>query len=174
MSNFNRANMDPERREHFVYRAFDAAGDLLYVGCTMRPNLRAQEHRGQSKWFHLAASFKMSGPYNYETGRRIEREAIQTESPLFNHNEPKRLRLRALRNRISNRWFNFEYAIQGYPTNWHPAHVASMSRLARVMPFSAEDGRFVSEEEVAQATEIERRDQYEFNARVRLAQQAAA
>lgn len=174
MSNFNRSNMDPDRREHFVYRAFDADGALLYVGCSMRPNLRAQEHRGQSKWFHLATAFKMSGPYNYETGRRLERDAIRTESPLFNHDEPKRLRLRALRARIAKRWFELEYEMQGRPVNWHPAHVASMARLDRIMPYSADDGRFVSEEEVLDATEIDRRDQHEFAARVLRARQAAA
>lgn len=73
----------PEHREHFVYRAFDEAGQLLYVGCTMRPKKRWAEHNHDGVWAHLARSFRMAGPYNYKTARAIERNALATENPRF-------------------------------------------------------------------------------------------
>lgn len=172
MTAFNRSNMDPDRREHFVYRVFDADDRLLYVGCSMRPSLRYQEHRGQSKWFPLAAHFKMQGPFNYDTGRRLEREAIRTESPLWNHDEPKRFRLRAIRLRISNRWFKLEHELQGHPNNWLSAHEASMAHLNKILPTSAEHGRYVSHAEVDEAEEADWMDRIEFRNRVRQLREA--
>jgi hypothetical protein len=163
---FNRNNLDPNRREHFVYRAFDADDALLYVGCSMRPSIRYHEHRGQSKWFPLATRFSMQGPYNYDTARQLERDAIRTESPLWNHNEPKRFRLRALRQRISDRWFSLEHAIDGRPGDWSRAHHRSMEHLNHLLPNGVDDGRYVSQEEVDEAQRIESADRVIYNARV--------
>lgn len=72
---------NPERREHFVYRAYDGAGQLLYVGCTMRLDRRWKEHRTSSEWARKARRFHVSGPFSYDTARRLEREALATEGP---------------------------------------------------------------------------------------------
>ncbi|MGN7133416.1 GIY-YIG nuclease family protein [Rhodococcoides corynebacterioides] len=75
---------DPSLREHYVYRVFDAAGDLLYVGCTKRPEARWKEHRSMSPWWTSRAhTFRQNGPFNYETARAIEREALRVERPQF-------------------------------------------------------------------------------------------
>lgn len=71
-------------RNHYVYRAFDKDGKLLYVGCTVRPETRWAEHRSASPWWtSKARSFRMQGPFCYRVARRIEREAIRTESPMY-------------------------------------------------------------------------------------------
>lgn len=75
---------DPQQREHYVYRVFDAEGALLYIGCTNNPDRRWTEHRSDNpKWTSKAARFHLSGPYNYDTARRLEREALATENPQY-------------------------------------------------------------------------------------------
>ncbi|QAU07146.1 G-I-Y Y-I-G endonuclease [Gordonia phage Asapag] len=70
-------------RNHFVYRYFDADGDLLYVGCSHRPEIRLREHRSTRPGMCAAiARIKVSGPYCYKTARGIERDAIRTEEPI--------------------------------------------------------------------------------------------
>lgn len=121
MTAFNHSNMDPARREHFVYRAYDSTGHLLYVGCTMDLKRRRGEHRSWSKWWPLAVRFRLSGPYNYTTGRALEREAIKTEHPLWNHNEPRRFRIRAMRTRVTNRAFSRAYSLTGLVSDGYDA-----------------------------------------------------
>lgn len=71
-------------RDHFVYRAIDSSGRLLYVGCTGKPWKRWLEHRSGSLWADYVARFRVAGPYEKATARRIERAAIHTEDPIFN------------------------------------------------------------------------------------------
>lgn len=81
---------DPALREHFVYRAYDAAGRLLYVGCSKQPQKRWAEHRtNRADWVPLAARFRLSGPYNYDTARELERVALRDEYPLHAHTPQK-------------------------------------------------------------------------------------
>ena len=74
---------DPSRREHFVYRLYGKRGRLLYIGCSMNLERRLREHR-RSFGERLAPRVKATGPYNYETARRIERAAIEAAQPPFN------------------------------------------------------------------------------------------
>lgn len=165
MTAFNYSNMDPSRREHFVYRAFDADGRLLYVGCTIRPTKRFNEHKGQSRWFPFAVKFTMQGPYNYQTGRRIEKEAIYGEHPLWNHNEPRRFRAQALRTRVYNRWFYFYY---NTAIHWHQASDLTSARVEMVIPQAwVADGEPVSEITLARVARAEREDAELFSARTR-------
>ena len=78
-------------RDHFVYRAFDADGRLLYVGCSKRPRQRLAEHRSaHAEWLDHVARYRLSGPYTFFTARRLERQAIQTEGPGYNYTTPER------------------------------------------------------------------------------------
>lgn len=94
---------DPARRRHFVYRAYDAAGQLLYVGMTIDLDRRRREHKTNRIWFDQAVRFRIAGPYNYQSARRIERQAINSERPVHNHDEPERWRRRVERSRYVNR-----------------------------------------------------------------------
>lgn len=70
-------------RNHFVYRYFDAAGDLLYVGCSHRPEIRWKEHKSSRPGMCAAVvKVTMSGPYSYTKAREIERLAIRAENPI--------------------------------------------------------------------------------------------
>lgn len=102
--NFASRTRTPLLREHFVYRAYDHTGGLLYVGCSRSMESRAKEHKTASEWFDLAASFKIAGPFNYETARELERIAIATERPLYNVT-PERRAVAAAHVRIYKRIF---------------------------------------------------------------------
>lgn len=71
-------------RTHFVYRAFDREGELLYIGCTSNLDQRRAAHRSTSDWYPYAASFRIAGPFDRETALRIEKQAIETEGSWFN------------------------------------------------------------------------------------------
>lgn len=68
---------------HFVYRAFDAAGVLLYVGCTRTPSRRMAKHRGKA-WYARATRITWAQFPDFWTARREEHDAIRDEAPLFN------------------------------------------------------------------------------------------
>lgn len=63
-------------RDHFVYTLYGENDTVLYVGCTRRPEKRWREHRSGSnrKMIAQVVRKKMSGPYDYLTARRLERE----------------------------------------------------------------------------------------------------
>lgn len=148
-------------RDHFVYRCFDSQGRLLYVGCTKNLARRHNEHSmvNGSSWWPQVVSTKLVGPLTYRSGRDLERLIINTEFPLHNHDEPHRARLRALRLRITRRWFRYYLDIDGRPTNWHPAAEKAEAVADAFIPNSSNThGRRVTDEEVAAATEAEALD----------------
>lgn len=103
MADFARI-MDPDLREHYVYRHYDAAGRLLYVGCSLRPEARFKDHKAsRAPWTTLVAKSKLVGPYTYKVARDIEREAIRTEDPLYNGQSPRNLAARIASRRLFDR-----------------------------------------------------------------------
>lgn len=89
-ANFATRTRTPLLREHFVYRAFDLNGVLLYIGCSVRPALRLKEHRASSRWGHRAVRITLAGPYNYETARLVEYNAIESERSIYNYSSERR------------------------------------------------------------------------------------
>lgn len=71
-------------RTHYVYRCFDAAGVLLYVGCTSDLNTRRLAHNAQSWWFPQAESFRVNAYLSRSRALTVEAEAIFSERPLWN------------------------------------------------------------------------------------------
>lgn len=96
----SRSYDNPHCREHFVYRAYDAAGRLLYVGCTRRPIARWKQHRKMGGWADDAVRFHVAGPYNYDTGRYLERHGIRTENPRHNRDTAEEARARRERRQL--------------------------------------------------------------------------
>lgn len=68
---------------HFVYRAFDEDGRLLYVGCTIDFLIRLREHRKSSVWYPLVDHWTVEDYPNFYVGRAIELRAIRTEGALY-------------------------------------------------------------------------------------------
>lgn len=71
-------------RPHFIYRAFDAEGNLLYIGRTWKPWVRMDAHRRTSPWFPLAARVDWEFVGGYEDAKRVEARAILHEHPIYN------------------------------------------------------------------------------------------
>lgn len=70
---------------HYVYRCFDAAGRLLYVGCSIKPEDRMKEHRlFRTWWTDRIAQIALEGFPDQAAGLAAEKQAIQTEHPIHN------------------------------------------------------------------------------------------
>lgn len=67
-----------------LYRLYDAAGHLLYVGISKFPKFRFTEHAGDKNWWHLVAEKVIEWRDSREEALRAESEAIVKERPLYN------------------------------------------------------------------------------------------
>lgn len=86
-----------------LYRWFDAAGQLLYVGISSQPRTRTSQHVKTAPWIHLATRMELD-PVAYEhrnEALRAEAHAITTESPIHNIARPKKAKPRRSRGRPS-------------------------------------------------------------------------
>ena len=73
-----------------LYRHFDAAGTLLYVGVSISALNRLMGHKEKAHWYWTIARMDVA---NYETRQAsldAERRAIVEEKPLFNITHNKR------------------------------------------------------------------------------------
>lgn len=69
--------------QHFIYRVFNAAGDVIYVGRTIYPLRRPQQH-AKSHWFAEAAEWEFEERADWWDMVAAERRAIETEHPRYN------------------------------------------------------------------------------------------
>lgn len=67
-----------------LYRHFDAANVLLYVGIALSPASRTSQHRRNASWFSQVARIEIEWFISREGAELAEREAIRTENPIFN------------------------------------------------------------------------------------------
>jgi predicted GIY-YIG superfamily endonuclease len=69
-----------------VYRFFDPAGSLLYVGVTDNPTIRFAAHRGKANWWTRAdpTNTTLSWYETREEAEAAELQAIVSERPEFN------------------------------------------------------------------------------------------
>jgi len=65
-----------------VYRLFDAGGVLLYVGCTT--HFRRRMSQFKCEWWDRVETIKLATYKTLKRGLLAERNAIRSESPLFN------------------------------------------------------------------------------------------
>jgi predicted GIY-YIG superfamily endonuclease len=68
---------------HYVYRAFDSYGLLLYIGCSHNVEKRLVQHQ-YGPWHRYAETVGTWGPFPFEVARHVEAEAIESESSYFN------------------------------------------------------------------------------------------
>lgn len=72
---------------HVVYRVYDAADRLLYVGRTSNLRKRLIQHKRTAAWFPFHARVEQT-PYPGFVGAALaEIKAIRDEHPLFNRDD---------------------------------------------------------------------------------------
>jgi hypothetical protein len=69
---------------HFVYRAYDADGVLLYIGATYNPRGRYVDHLGSSIWSNFVKRWRVTGPLPKRSAWLMEWKEIEAVRPLFN------------------------------------------------------------------------------------------
>lgn len=67
-----------------VYRAFDAAGRLLYVGCSVSVEARLRQHETNSLWWVFKDRVEGEWFDDQDEALQAEAEAIATEHPRWN------------------------------------------------------------------------------------------
>jgi predicted GIY-YIG superfamily endonuclease len=67
-----------------LYRFFDTAGRLLYVGITQNPQLRLRDHRAMKDWWAEVANVTMEHFDSRQAVEAAERIAVRTENPVHN------------------------------------------------------------------------------------------
>lgn len=71
-------------RPHSLYRFFDSAGNLLYVGITWNVTARVKQHRTTQPWWSLVRNMTVEAYPNEQAALKAEMRAIRTEHPLHN------------------------------------------------------------------------------------------
>lgn len=71
-----------------LYRHFDAAGGLLYVGISLDTIRRTQQHRSGAHWFGRIARIQIDWHDSRSAALAAEAIAIASEGPAFNIQRP--------------------------------------------------------------------------------------
>lgn len=79
---------DMVHRQTCVYRLYDFAGRLLYVGLTLRVQDRVTAHR-RKPWGSLIARVETEWFTGRVAAKEAERAAIQSEGPIHNIVRPR-------------------------------------------------------------------------------------
>lgn len=74
----------PETRTAQVYRMFDVAGDLLYIGSTVAGVQRVHTHRIHRSWWDQVATVTFDNALPREEALAAEYAAIASEQPRHN------------------------------------------------------------------------------------------
>jgi predicted GIY-YIG superfamily endonuclease len=87
-------------KPHVLYRAFNAQGQLLYVGITMNPGNRFAQHSDEKPWWTDVANIRVEQFASRNEVLTAEREVIKSERPL--HNVVHNMTHKAENNQASN------------------------------------------------------------------------
>lgn len=90
-----------DARTHYLYRIFDAADVLLYVGITHDVGARFQQHRSDKPWWNERATHTVEEAPTRADVLYLEAKAILTEFPRYNRDIPSFARLDVLRSRAT-------------------------------------------------------------------------
>ena len=67
-----------------VYRIYDNANRLLYVGATTMPFGRLEPHKATTTWFYQASHIELAWFDTLQMAREAEYHAIRDERPFYN------------------------------------------------------------------------------------------
>lgn len=67
-----------------LYRMYDVAGNVLYIGRTIQPLSRLQNHKSEKDWWEHVRHISLEHFGSAEELRRAELEAIENEHPIHN------------------------------------------------------------------------------------------
>lgn len=70
-------------KNHVLYRIYDAADSLLYVGATINPKERFADHQAR-EWWRDVATIRFEHYEDAESLTRAEKAAIEAERPRYN------------------------------------------------------------------------------------------
>lgn len=76
-------------RSSAVYRIYDTAGRLLYVGISTNPEGRLAQHRCRQPWGRDVAAVEVAWFADREAAKSAEAHAIRDENPLYNLTRPR-------------------------------------------------------------------------------------
>jgi hypothetical protein len=76
-------------RRTALYRHFNDADELLYVGVSFSPGSRTKDHRGEAEWMGEAVRFTGVWYPTRTEALAAETEAIKREGPLFNRDHSR-------------------------------------------------------------------------------------
>lgn len=66
-----------------LYRLYDVAGHLLYIGISKDPEARFKQHVQNQNWWHLVARKDIAWLASREAALNAESEAVREEKPRF-------------------------------------------------------------------------------------------
>lgn len=90
-----------DARTHYLYRIFDATGQLLYIGITHDVGARFQQHRADKSWWHERDTHTVEEAPTRADVLYLEAKAILTEFPKYNRDIPSFARFDVLRSRAT-------------------------------------------------------------------------
>jgi hypothetical protein len=88
---YTRRIVDPDSVPHYIYRYYDACGQVLYVGITRSLHGRDAAHRKNSPWYWLAYRIEYEVFPDRYHGLLAETVAIERYQPLHNIKQNQRM-----------------------------------------------------------------------------------
>jgi predicted GIY-YIG superfamily endonuclease len=70
--------------KHCLYRHYNQAGDLLYVGISTNHRRRSQQHQCGSEWYADVSKITIEWFDDKHSARQAEADAIFNEQPIYN------------------------------------------------------------------------------------------
>lgn len=104
------------RAQHTLYRLFNAAGELLYIGLSYDVHRRFWDHSRDKAWWGDVADYQLETYPSHDALTNAERVAIRRENPLHNK---RRDRKRPLRKRVSADMWDWMHYLGDYADTAH-------------------------------------------------------
>lgn len=80
-----------------VYRIYNTAGDLIYVGMSYDPDVRVRVQRREKVWGHEISRHEVDWHPNRAASQRAEEQLIKERQPRYNVTHTPEHRVRSLR-----------------------------------------------------------------------------